>query len=195
MKSSDPFPRSPLLMTCQDTALLVVDMQRKLLNLICDHQRITWNVSRLMDGATIFGMVVLATEQYPQGLGGTTEPLASRLATIATKTRFSCGACPEIFSGLPEKGIQKILVTGIETHVCVQQSVLDLLAAGFDAYVAVDAVGSRFAVDHQTALRRLELAGATMTTTESALFEWCGDANHQGFKQISQLIRQTPPEG
>jgi nicotinamidase-related amidase len=90
--------------------------------------------------------------------------------------------------------VYKILVCGIEAHVCVQQSVLDLLTDGYRVYVAADAVGSRFACDREIALRRMESAGATLTTTEAALFEWCDVAGTPEFKQISTLVRETAPE-
>jgi nicotinamidase-related amidase len=86
-------------------------------------------------------------------------------------------------------------VAGIETHVCVQQTVFDLLTAGLRVYVAADAVGSRCAIDREIALRRMETGGASLTTTESALFEWCDAAGTPEFKQISQLVRERPPEG
>jgi nicotinamidase-related amidase len=81
----------------------------------------------------------------------------------------------------------------VETHICIAQTALDLTAAGFTAYVAVDAVGSRHAIDRETALRRLESAGVIMTTTEAAMFEWCGTAGTPEFKQISALAKETPP--
>ena len=90
----------------------------------------------------------------------------------------------------PSSGIHRVLVCGIETHVCVQQTVLDLLAAGFQVLVAVDAVSSRFAIDHETALRRMEASGALLTTTEAALFEWCGEAGKAEFKEISKLAKE-----
>jgi len=185
--------RSPELMNRDDAALLVVDMQAKLLPLIASHQRVIWNCRRLIDGAKILGVPIAATEQYPQGLGPTTAELAGRLETIPAKLAFSCGECGEIFRAWRERGIWKILVCGIETHVCVGQTVHDLLAEGFRIYVAADAVGARGAIDHELALRRMDSAGATLTTTEAALFEWCGRAGSPEFKQISQLVRESPP--
>src|SRR5262245_35296978 len=185
--------RSPELMNRDDAALLVVDMQAKLLPLIAGHQRVIWNCRRLIDGAKILGVSTAATEQYPQGLGPTTEELSQRLGPVPAKLAFSCGECGEIFSAWRDKGIWKILVCGIETHVCVGQTVHDLLAEGFRVYVAADAVGARGAVDHEIALRRMDSNGATLTTTEAALFEWCGRAGSPEFKQISQLVRETPP--
>jgi nicotinamidase-related amidase len=189
-----PLPRSPELMNRDDAALLVVDMQAKLLPLIPGHPRVIWNCRRLIDGAKILSVPVAATEQYPQGLGPTTPELAERLGTIPGKLAFSACECGDLFAGWRDRGIWKILVCGIETHVCVGQTVHDLLAEGFRVYVAADAVGARHAIDHEIALRRMDSSGATLTTTEAALFEWCGRAGSPEFKQLSQLVREAPPE-
>src|SRR5438105_2237350 len=186
--------RIPELMNLYDSAILVVDVQAKLLPLIPGHARLIWNIRRLIDGAKILGVPVAATEQYPQGLGPTAPELASRLEHIPAKVDFSCGECGEIFTGWRDRGIWKILVCGIETHVCVGQTVHDLLGEGFRVYVAADAVGARGQIDHDIALRRMDSSGATLTTAEAALFEWCGRAGSPEFKQISQLIREQPPE-
>jgi nicotinamidase-related amidase len=186
-------PRSPELMNRDDSALLVVDVQARLLPMIAGHERMTWNIRRLIDGAKILGVPVAATEQYPQGLGPTTPELATRLGEIPAKLAFSCGECGELFAQWRDQGIWKILVCGIETHVCVGQTVHDLLGDGFRVYVAADAVAARGTLDHDVALRRMDSAGATLTTTEAALFEWCGRAGSPEFKQISQLVRESPP--
>jgi nicotinamidase-related amidase len=180
-------------MSASDTGLLVVDVQEKLIGLIFGHERIVWNIRRLIDGAKILDMPVAATEQYPKGLGPTVAALAERIGgPIPDKLAFSCGGCPTTIEEFRRRGRHKILVAGIETHVCVSQTVLDLLTDGYRVYVAADAVGSRGAVDHDTALRRMETAGATLTTTEAALFEWCEVAGTPQFKRISALVRETP---
>jgi nicotinamidase-related amidase len=186
--------RSPELMSAGDTALVVVDVQQKLIGAIISHQRVVWNIRRLIDGAKILGLPVVATEQYPRGLGPTVPELAERLGEIPSKLTFSCCGCPQIFAELRSQGIHKLLVCGIEGHVCVQQTVLDLLADGWRVYVAVDAVGSRLDIDCQTALRRMDSAGATLTTVEAALFEWCQVAGTPTFKEISRLVREDGPE-
>lgn len=189
------YPRSPEMMSAADTALLVVDVQEKLLPAIAHGQRVAWNVRRLLDGAALLGLPAVGTEQYPKGLGKTVAQVAERLGPAPEKLLFSCCGCQELFEGLRERGVHKLLVVGIEAHVCVQQTVLDLLSGGWRVYVAVDAVGSRFEIDYQTALRRMESSGATLTTTEAALFEWCEIAGTPGFKEISRLVRESPPEG
>ena len=191
MNENDRLSRSPELMTAADTALLVVDVQERLVGAMAGNDRIVFNVRRLIDGAKILGLPVVATEQYPKGLGPTVPELAERLDDIPSKLTFSCGGCPELFEDLRGRGIHKLLVCGIEAHVCVQQTVLDLLADGWRVYLAVDAVGSRFEIDQATALRRMDSAGTVLTTTEAALFEWCDKAGTPEFKQISRVVRET----
>lgn len=194
MTELERLPRSPELMSRTDTALLVVDVQETLVPAISQCEQVVWNVGRLLDGAKILGVRAVATEQYPRGLGRTVSELTDRLAVVSEKLTFSCGGCPEVFADLREAGIFKVLVVGIETHVCVQQTVLDLLADGFRVYLAVDAVGSRKELDYETALRRMDSSGATLTTTEAALFEWCDVAGTPEFKQISALVRELSPK-
>jgi nicotinamidase-related amidase len=190
MNSNESLTRSADLMSRTDTALLVIDVQERLLPSIPDGDRIVWNIRRLVDGAQALDLPVIATEQYPKGLGATVSPLAERLGDMPSKLMFSCRECTALFRQLVDQGRHKILVVGIECHVCVQQTVLDLLGEGFRVYVAADAVASRFEIDHHTALRRMESSGATLTTVEAALFEWCEIAGTAEFKEISRLVRE-----
>jgi isochorismate hydrolase len=194
MSEIESLPRSPELMSRGDTGLLVVDVQGKLITLVPGHARIVWNIRRLIDGAELLALPIAATEQYPKGLGPTVPVLAARLTSPAAKLTFSCGGCPQIFRDWEAAGIFRVLVVGIEAHVCIQQTVFDLLAAGFKVYLAVDATGSRGEVDYQMALRRMDSAGAILTTTEAALFEWCQAAGTPEFKQISRLVQEPPPQ-
>lgn len=191
MNDATAFSRSPELMSRHDSALLVVDVQTKLLTAMADPERVVWNIRRLIRGAQVLQLPVAATEQYPRGLGPTIESLRELLPEIPAKLMFSCRECHEIFEKLRDQGVFKVLVVGLETHVCIQQTVLDLLADGFRVYVAADAVSSRYPIDRETALRRMESAGATLTTTEAALFEWCEVAGTPEFKQISELARES----
>ncbi|MCO6047889.1 isochorismatase family protein [Aeoliella sp. ICT_H6.2] len=191
-------PRSPELMNAGDTLLCLVDLQERLVPVIQHHERIVWNIRRLLDGAKVLGVEVVATEQYPEKLGPTVEPLASRIPSpAASKLAFSSAGCTDVFARQIEQldsgGKHRVLLTGIETHVCVQQTAYDLLAAGFQVLLAVDATGTRFSVDYETALRRMESAGVMLTTTESALFEWCVVSGTPEFKQVSQLVREPAP--
>jgi len=189
MNDKNTISRSPKLMSADDTALLVVDVQEKLIAVMDGPEKIVFNVGRLVEGATLLGLPVAATEQYPKGLGPTVGELADKLGDVPAKVTFSCTGCPEIFEDLVARGMRKLLVCGIEAHVCVQQTVLDMISAGWQVYVAVDAVGSRNELDYRTSLGRMEAAGAVLTTTEAALFEWCESAENEKFKEISRLVR------
>lgn len=180
-------------MTRQDTALLVIDMQGKLTSLVQNDQTILWNIVRLLEGAKALGLPIVGTEQYPQGLGGTVDPIKPHLEMIEEKSSFSCVTCERLLTTLQEKEINKILLCGIEAHVCVLQSALDLMSNGFRLYIPIDAVGSRNLLDFKTALRRMENCGATLTSTEAALFEWCEFSNIPEFKTVSNLVKQTDP--
>jgi nicotinamidase-related amidase len=189
-----PLPRSPELMRANDTALLVVDMQERLLAAIPGANRIAWNCRRLIDGASILGVRTAVTEQNPEKLGPTAADLSAGVIEAPhAKLAFSCGACGDLFSAWQAAGIERVLLCGIETHVCVQQTAFDLLAAGYRVYVAADAVGARGAFDNEIALRRMESSGATITTTEAALFEWCERAGTDAFRKISALAKESGP--
>jgi nicotinamidase-related amidase len=195
-KSNDtePLPRSPELMNREDSALLVVDAQEKLMAIVPGRDRIVWNIRRLLDAAAALGVPIAGTEQYPDRLSPTVPELKERLGPAPDKLAFSACVCGDIFARWRSDSIFRVLVCGIETHVCILQTVLDLAAAGFEPYVAVDAVGARYAIDHETALRRMESAGVVLTTTETAMFEWCRTAEAPEFKTISALAKEKPPQ-
>ena len=148
----------------------------------------------MIKGCGLLNIPIVVTEQYPKGLGATVPDIELLLSNAnvvgrAEKTMFSVRAGAEAFSGLAGQGITNLVIVGIETHVCVAQSALDLLANGFEVYVCTDAVGSRNSNDHETALRRMENSGVIPTTVEAVLFEWCENANHESFKTISKSIK------
>jgi len=180
----------PNQLSTADTALLVIDMQEKLVPKIIDARRLVLNVSFLIDGLRLLSLPVLATEQYPKGLGPTVAPLLEKLPHRPDKTEFSCCAIPEIVETLHREARPKVVLAGIETHVCVLNTALDLLTLGFRVFLPVDAVGSRYRQDHDIALRRLETLGATLTTVETVVFECVGGARHPAFKQVSQLVQE-----
>ncbi len=180
----------PTKMSPADTAFLVIDVQEKLMTKIPRAKEIIHNIAFLIDGAKIAGVPVFATEQYPKGLGQTVSGLRERLPNRPDKVAFSSCAVPEVLEGLQKDGRQKVVVAGIETHVCVLQTALDLLAEGIRVYVAVDAVDSRHPIDYEYALVRLEQTGAVLTTSETCVFEWVGGADHPQFKQISLLVQE-----
>jgi nicotinamidase-related amidase len=175
----------PARLSAASSGLLVIDVQEKLLPAVRHPDALVRNVAFLLDAAKLLGVPALATEQYPRGLGPTVPELAGRLPVERpAKTAFSCAGVAD----LPAARSQ-VLLAGMETHVCVLQTGLDLLARGRGVWVAVDAVADRFRLDHDLALRRLERAGATLTTCETAVFEWLADAAHPRFRDVSRLIQ------
>jgi nicotinamidase-related amidase len=176
-------------LTGRNGALLVVDVQDKLLPAIADRERMIANVIHLIRGARILGLPVWATEQYPQGLGPTTAAVAELIAERPAKTTFHCCAVPQLLEQLYGRNVRHVTVAGIEAHVCVAQTALELLDLGFRVQVPADAVASRHNIDWEFALRRLEHAGAVISTTEAVIFEWTEAADRAEFKAISELIK------
>ena len=186
--------RSHKLMQSEDTALVVIDVQEKIIQAIANQHEVVWNIRRLVDAANLLCIDIKFTEQYPQRLGKTIELVSKSINRDAiAKMAFSCIECIEIFEQLRKAGREKLLLCGVEAHVCVQQSALDLLFNNFDVYVAVDAIGSRHKNDYEIALKRMDSAGATLTTTESVLFEWCQTSARAEFKSISNLVKENRP--
>src|SRR5262245_17716503 len=183
--------RSPELLSRNECRLLIVDVQEKLVPKIFELDRLLANCRMLIQGAGILGVPVFATEQYPKGLGHTVPQLAELLGPPAQKLRFSCAEALDWGAAREDTCDRfQIVVAGMEAHVCVLQTVLDLLGSGFQVYVPADAVSSRGELDWKIALERMSNAGATIVTTESVLFEWCEVSGSPEFKQISQLIKE-----
>jgi nicotinamidase-related amidase len=178
-------------LSTSDTALLVIDVQEKLLPKIDGAAALVRDIAFLIDCCRVLHVPAFVTEQYPKGLGSTIAELAKRLpADPPQKMAFSSCAVPTLTADFRADGRTKILVCGIEAHVCLMQTVLDLIAAEFIVFVAVDGIGSRYASDRQTAIRRMELAGAIPVTCEMAAFELTVMAGSPQFKEISRLVQQ-----
>ncbi|MBX9578902.1 MAG: hydrolase [Gemmataceae bacterium] len=172
-----------------NSVLLVIDIQDKLLAKIPAAAGLVRNTAFLLDTAKLLDVPVRATEQYPKGLGATTAEVARRLpGPAAAKTAFSCCGAGTFLEELEMLQRPNVVVAGMETHVCVLQTALDLLDAGLHVYLPVDTVAARFQPDHDTAVRRLEAAGAVPVTAEAVAFEWTRDSAHPQFKALSQLV-------
>jgi nicotinamidase-related amidase len=180
----------PTQMSAGDTGLLVIDVQDKLLTRIPSANALVRNIAFLVDAARLVSIPIQATEQYPKGLGPTTAELARRLPERPDKVAFSCCAIPSVVDNFRRDARRKLVLAGMETHVCVLGTALDMLALGFQVYVPVDAVASRYSIDHEYGLRRMEKAGAILTTAETCVFEWVGGSSHPQFKQISALVQE-----
>lgn len=175
------------------SALLVIDVQQKLLPFIHEGEHILQEIMRLVRGCALFEVPVLASEQYPAGIGHTDALLAACLreagAATLEKMTFSCWQDEQQRRRLCDLDRAQIILCGIEAHVCVQQTALDLLSAGYEVVVCADAAGSRSPRSCAVALDRLRHEGAVVSTVESVLFELCGRCGTPRFKAMLALIK------
>jgi nicotinamidase-related amidase len=174
------------------TALVVVDVQEGFRKAIPDFERVARATATLIEGAGVIGVPVVLTEQYPKGLGETATEVAEHLppgTEPLEKVVFSAADA----DGFDLGGREQALVCGIETHVCVNQTVLDLIDAGTEVQVVEDAVGSRTEENRRVGLHKMERAGATLTSVETALFELLGRAGTDEFKTVQRLILDYAP--
>ncbi|UCE06013.1 MAG: hydrolase [bacterium] len=173
------------------TGLLIIDIQERINAVMKYRERVVKNTVKLINGFNILNVPIFITEQYRKGLGATEKPILNALkqADIVEKMNFSCCAALPLMEQLRVKKIQQIVICGIETHVCVLQTSLDLIAEGFQVHLVCDAISSRKKLDHTTAIDRMFQAGVILTTTESVLFELLEHAGTPEFKQISQLVK------
>lgn len=175
-----------------DAVLLLVDMQERLQPQIADDARLRRKAAALCAGLQALGVPVVVTEQYPKGLGATVPELAEAVKAAGgalAKTSFSCLADAGVRARLETLGRSTVLVAGVEAHICVLQTALDLQETGRRVLVVEDAVGSRHADDKAAGLARLRLAGVEPTTVEMALFEIMGDSRHPRFKDVQALVK------
>lgn len=183
----------------EDTALLVVDLQEKLLPKIINADDVARNVTFMVKAAKTLGVPVLATEQYPKGLGSTVEPLRGLIEKVWEKQSFSAVREGGVLDFLKSDARIKVVLVGIEAHICVMQTVLDLLNQGFHVFICVDAVSSRYAIDVKIALKRMQQAGAVLVTSETCVYELLETAANPVFKEISAMVqermRQIGPVG
>ena len=178
----------------ENSLLLIIDIQTKLGQAMPTKvlNRVISNTSLLSRAAELLDVPVLVTEQYPQGLGPTITDISDTLpATAVTldKTAFSSAAAQGFDDVLERANRKQIIIVGMESHICVLQSALDLLSTGYDVYVVEDAVCSRRLENYQNALDRLRQAGVGIISAESAIFEWLVHSRHEHFKAISALLR------
>ncbi len=173
------------------TALIIVDVQDKLINGIINIDSIIFNIKRISDACEILEVPKLITEQNPNKLGKTVKRLMeSNESFNVSKMSFSCAGCKELIKELKHLKTENILISGIETHVCVIQSALDFQRLGFNVQVIADAAMSRRVTDHEIAINRMIHSGITVTSTEMAIFDLCKTASHPRFKEISRIIKR-----
>ncbi len=171
--------------------LVVVDIQEKFVPVIHELPRLIKNSLRLIKGAAILRVPVFATEQYRKGLGATVPEVAAAIPNFAPmeKNSFSCCGAPGFIEALRGKGVQDVVLCGIEAHVCVTQTCLGLLEAAFRPFVVADAISSRTPENHRLGVERMRAAGAVIVSTEMILFELLERAGTDEFKQMLTLVK------
>ncbi|XP_071532712.1 isochorismatase domain-containing protein 2-like [Panulirus ornatus] len=179
----------------QNTCLLLCDMQEKFRNNIQYFPQIVDVANRLLRAFKLLDLPVVCTEQYPKGLGKTVEELGvvEHNVPVFDKTKFSM-CVPPVQEILKEKEIKSIVLCGIEAHVCVQQTTLDLLESGLDVHVVVDACSSRSMIDRMYSFERVRDSGAFLTTSESVILGLAGGSSHPMFKQLQKIIWESAPD-
>ncbi len=183
--------RHPHILDRFKTALIVIDMQDRFKSVIADFDEIEKNILVLVKGCKILGVPIHYTEQYPKGLGRTTNALRNEFEGLipVEKMRFSIAEEMVLVNSLKQSGITQLVLVGIETHVCMLQSALDFLHKGFVVHLIQDATGSRKKINRDVAIRRMQQDGVTVSVTESALFELAEISGTDEFKQLSNLIK------
>jgi len=183
-------------LNADQTALVVIDIQEKLVPAMNSRVsgELIQHVELLLEGFAALELPVIATEQYPKGLGHTISPLAAATGQACIeKTSFSCCGDPAFMEALEKTGAKQVVLVGMEAHVCVYQTLIDLLDRGYQVHLVKDAICSRFKSDFETAVASAAAAGAAISSTEIVLFQLVGGAKHPGFKAVSQLARRRTP--
>lgn len=175
----------------EDTAALFIDYQEKLIPAIANQEEIVAKSAILAQGLREIGVPIAVTQQYTKGLGDTVPAMKDALGefTPMDKTSFSAMGCAEFAAWVKAQGKKTILVCGVESHICVLQSIMDLVAEGYHVFIVADCVGSRATYNVDYALQRAALEGAFVTTCEAALFEMVQGAGTPHFKAISKLVK------
>ncbi len=181
------------MITPQDTLLLVIDVQEKLSPAVFESAQVEQNVSKLLRAGKLLGIPAICTEQYPRGLGQTVAPLRELLEdeSVFDKTSFSCCGNEPFLRHLRSLGRNDILVVGMEAHVCVYQTCVELAELGYSVHLVADAVSSRTAGNRQLGIHCIERAGCLLTSTEMAIFELMRIAEGDAFKAISKIIKES----
>ncbi|MFC2007349.1 hydrolase [Chloroflexota bacterium] len=174
-----------------NTVLVIVDVQERLARVIHDRDQLLINLQKLISGAQVLDIPIILTEQYPQGLGQTVPEVAHLLPETKpiTKLSFSCCGEQRFLGEVETLNRPQVLVAGIESHVCVYQTVIDLLERGYEVQVVVDSVSSRTVKNREISMEKMKSAGASLTSTEMALFELLKVAEGDKFKKISKIVK------
>jgi len=181
-----------MLLDHRASLLLLVDIQERLMPAMDEANRVIANSAILLGAAYRLGVPVIVTEQYPKGLGHTVKEIASLITdrdAVMPKLAFSAAADPSTMARLRQSRRGQVVIAGVEAHVCVLQSAIGLVQAGYQVFVVADATSSRSPHNVKLAMDRITLNGVSVISTEMALFEWLGRAGTDEFRDLSRLIR------
>lgn len=175
----------------ENTIGLVIDMQEKLLPVVNNHEAITESCLKVVHGLRILNVPIVVTQQYTKGLGNTIPKINDAIGNFSyiEKLTFSCYREPSFIKVMNRTGKRNVVIMGVESHICVLQTALDLLYNNFNPVIVTDGIGSRYDSDKEIALWRMRDVGCIMTTTESILFELTRSADTPEFKEISKLLK------
>jgi isochorismate hydrolase len=191
----DQITADNLICSAKDSCLLAIDIQSRLTAAMPGKvlERLIRNSTMLLNIAKHLSIPVFATQQYPEGLG----PMEAVIKKVLPegykhydKTCFSCAQAENFLNDVEATNRKQIIIMGVEAHICVLQTALDLRVAGYHVFVVTDAVCSRQRDNYENAIQRLQCSGVITCNTESVLFEWLRDAKHQHFKVVSAMVRQ-----
>ena len=182
------------LCSTESSQLVIIDIQDRLASAMPKKiiERVISNTNILLESAQLLDVAVIRSEQYPKGLGDTRQEIQEQLndkTVCIEKTCFACTGSADFTNSLSKQRRPQIILAGIETHVCVLQTAIELAEDGFQVYVVEDAVCSRNKHNHKNAVMRMRDAGVVITNTESVVFEWLRDASHEHFKAIAKLVK------
>ena|SRR5690625_307917 len=180
-----------IMLKVEDTALMLIDVQGKLAKVMHQSKELLANIERLIQGAQLLDIPIYWFEQYPKGLGPTADELKQHLAKSNSIAKMTFSACKNrtFQEMLNDSGKKTFLVAGIEAHICVYQTVSELLAKGNNVEIVIDGISSRTLASKEIAIDKMKSLGATVSSVEMALFELMETAEHPKFKEISSLIK------
>ncbi len=179
------------ILTKEGTALVIVDVQEKLLPYVIDKEKVVENVQMLIKFADIMSIPIILTEHYPKGLGKTVPEVSEVLKNYApiTKVIFSCCGAKGFISRLKDLGVSRIMIAGIESHICVEQTTLDVMHAGLDVHVIADAISSRTMENKNIGIEKMRQFNAVISSTEMAMYEIMERADTKEFKEVLKLVK------
>jgi nicotinamidase-related amidase len=191
MEHEIPSGHHPAVLSKENTALIVVDVQEKLLPFVIDKEKVVDNIKMMIKFAHIMNIPVILTEHYPKGLGITVPEINELLTEYKPKEKFifSCFGSTGFTKKLKELGVKRIMICGIESHICVEQTTLDAMDSGYEVHVIADAVSSRTQRNRDIGIEKMRQFGAVISSTEMAMYEIMERADTKEFKEVLKLVK------